>query len=181
MEARNDIISLRLEDDEIGKLQYANTGIDGEDCFQKHNSSVYSDILSDPFTSECIPSTEDEWRNLFLMDYNPQTDLLVCMVCGGLQHLQSLESVKNHIIESHPHSLHLNAEERHRILITWDEQVSQRERFFLSQLQQGITLNSSEKSKNVPAEIEVFVEPEEQPGIKKHNTLKGNRRSMGRL
>lgn len=70
------------------------------------------------------------------MDYNPLNQLLVCMVCGELQYSHSLDGVRAHIDEVHPHTLTLEHRERLRILEAWDEQVSKRERFFTSQLQQ---------------------------------------------
>ncbi|XP_050931445.1 uncharacterized protein si:dkey-28a3.2 isoform X5 [Lates calcarifer] len=76
------------------------------------------------------------WRDRYLMDYDPLNQLLVCMVCGELQYSHSLEGVKAHIDEAHPDTLTLEPRERQQILETWDEQVSQRERFFTSQLQQ---------------------------------------------
>lgn len=78
----------------------------------------------------------DFWRNHYLMDYDPLNQLLVCMVCGELQYVHSLESVRGHIEEAHPHTLSLESGERCRILQAWDEQVFHRERFFTNQLQQ---------------------------------------------
>ncbi|KAM9836466.1 uncharacterized protein ACBR49_018911 [Aulostomus maculatus] len=80
--------------------------------------------------------SEATWRNRYLMDYDPLNQLLVCMVCGELQYSHSLEGVRAHIEEAHPDTLTLESMERLRILSAWDEQVSQRERFFTSQLQQ---------------------------------------------
>ncbi|KAK1150934.1 hypothetical protein AOXY_G33352 [Acipenser oxyrinchus oxyrinchus] len=99
--------------------------------------SVHPEKSTLPGTIKQELSTATGWRTRFLMDYDPQTALLVCMVCGVLQHHQSLESVRSHIAESHPHSLSLSAQDKHSILEAWDEQVSLRERFFSSQLQQG--------------------------------------------
>lgn len=76
------------------------------------------------------------WRNRYLMDYDPLNQLLVCMVCGELQYSHSLEGVRAHIDEAHPDTLSLESPEHLRILEAWDEQVSRRERFFTSQLQQ---------------------------------------------
>lgn len=80
--------------------------------------------------------SEAVWRNRYLMDYDPLNQLLVCMVCGELQYSHSLEGVRAHIDEAHPLTLRLEPREKLRILEAWDEQVSQRERFFSSQLQQ---------------------------------------------
>lgn len=77
------------------------------------------------------------WRNRYLMDYDPLNQLLVCMVCGELQYSHSLEGVRAHIDEAHPDTLTLESREQQQILEAWDEQVSQRERFFTSQLQQN--------------------------------------------
>ncbi|XP_070710931.1 uncharacterized protein [Pempheris klunzingeri] len=82
------------------------------------------------------PVSDTVWRNRYLMDYDPLNQLLVCMVCGEQQYSHSLEGVRAHIDETHPHTLTLEPGEQQRILEAWDEQVSQRERFFTSQLQQ---------------------------------------------
>nr|XP_033507860.1 uncharacterized protein si:dkey-28a3.2 [Epinephelus lanceolatus]XP_033507861.1 uncharacterized protein si:dkey-28a3.2 [Epinephelus lanceolatus]XP_033507862.1 uncharacterized protein si:dkey-28a3.2 [Epinephelus lanceolatus]XP_033507863.1 uncharacterized protein si:dkey-28a3.2 [Epinephelus lanceolatus]XP_033507864.1 uncharacterized protein si:dkey-28a3.2 [Epinephelus lanceolatus] len=82
------------------------------------------------------PVSEAVWRNRYLMDYDPLNQLLVCMVCGELQYSHSLEGVRAHIDEAHPDTLTLEPREQQQILEAWDEQVSQRERFFTSQLQQ---------------------------------------------
>ncbi|KAM8882716.1 uncharacterized protein ACB058_002375 isoform 3-T6 [Synchiropus picturatus] len=76
------------------------------------------------------------WRNCYLMDYDPLNQLLVCMVCGELQYSHSLEGVKAHIDQAHPQTMELEVLDRQRLLDAWDKQLSQRERFFTSQLQQ---------------------------------------------
>ncbi|CAJ1086503.1 uncharacterized protein si:dkey-28a3.2 [Xyrichtys novacula] len=84
------------------------------------------------------PSVSDAvWRSRYLMDYDPLNQLLVCMVCGEQQYCHSLEGVRAHIDEAHPDTLNLDTAEHQRILEAWDEQVSQRERFFTSQLQRN--------------------------------------------
>lgn len=95
---------------------------------------VYGDFES-PIGDEGTLSG-DFWRNHYLMDYDPLNQLLVCMVCGDLQYVHSLEAVRGHIEEAHPHTLSLEAGERRRILQAWDEQVFHREHFFTNQLQQ---------------------------------------------
>ncbi|KAI4808378.1 hypothetical protein KUCAC02_000440 [Chaenocephalus aceratus] len=82
------------------------------------------------------PVSDAVWRNRYLMDHDPLNQLLVCMVCGELQYSHSLEGVRGHIDEAHPHTLSLEPGEQRQILEAWDEQVSRRERFFTSQLQQ---------------------------------------------
>ncbi|KAM6960358.1 uncharacterized protein LKV04_021921 [Tautogolabrus adspersus] len=83
------------------------------------------------------PVSDAVWRNRYLMDYDPLNQLLVCMVCGEQQYSHSLEGVKAHIDDAHPDTLNLDPSEHQRILEAWDEQVSQRERFFTSQLQRN--------------------------------------------
>ena len=80
--------------------------------------------------------SEGVWRHRYLMDHDPLNQLLVCMVCGDLQYSHSVEGVTAHIEEAHPETLDLGVPERRLILEAWDEQVSRRERFFTSQLQQ---------------------------------------------
>ncbi|KAF3836754.1 hypothetical protein F7725_004218, partial [Dissostichus mawsoni] len=61
-------------------------------------------------------------RNRYLMDHDPLNQLLVCMVCGELQYSHSLEGVRAHIDEAHPHTLSLEPGEQRQILEAWDEQ-----------------------------------------------------------
>lgn len=105
----------------------------------------YSVPLDGPYDDYEGPSGEegavssDFWRNHYLMDYDPLNQLLVCMVCGDLQYVHTLEAVRGHIEEAHPHTLSLESGEMRRILQAWDEQVFHRERFFTNQLQQHST------------------------------------------
>ncbi|XP_029943986.1 serine/arginine repetitive matrix protein 2 [Salarias fasciatus] len=93
------------------------------------------------------PVSDGVWRSRYLMDHDPLNQLLVCMVCGELQYSHGLEGVRAHIDEAHPHTLGLDPAHRRRILEAWDEQVSRRERFFTSQLQQhGGALADSQRN-----------------------------------
>lgn len=85
---------------------------------------------------EDAPLSDAAWRTCYLMDYDPLNQLLVCMVCGELQYSHSEEAARGHIDEAHPDTLTMEEAEKQRILEAWDEQVSQREQFFISQLQQ---------------------------------------------
>ncbi|XP_069036296.1 collagen alpha-1(I) chain isoform X2 [Lepisosteus oculatus] len=120
-----------------------------------------------------VPDSEAEWRALFLMDYDPLNQLLVCMVCGELQHSQSAEGARCHIEEAHPDSLGLSAQDRNRILAAWDEQVSLRERFFTSQLQQHQA--RPDETEDPPAEIEVLVDSDEAPASKDRRAASKNK------
>ncbi|XP_055794875.1 uncharacterized protein si:dkey-28a3.2 [Salvelinus fontinalis] len=112
------------------------------------------------------------WRNRYLMDYDPLNQLLVCMVCGELQYSHSLEGVRAHIDEAHPDTLSLESPEHLRILEAWDEQVSRRERFFTSQLQQHSGTMGGD-SANHPAEVTVDTEDSSYPtNSKSSRTIK---------
>ncbi|XP_059382283.1 uncharacterized protein si:dkey-28a3.2 [Carassius carassius] len=82
------------------------------------------------------PLSLAEWRNVYLMDFDPVNPLLVCMVCGEQQYSESVEGVKAHIEEAHPETLSLGDLERQGILDAWDKQVAVREHFITHQLQQ---------------------------------------------
>ncbi|XP_026122366.1 uncharacterized protein LOC113105504 [Carassius auratus] len=82
------------------------------------------------------PLSLAEWRNVYLMDFDPVNPLLVCMVCGEQQYSESVEGVKAHIEEAHPETLSLGDSERQGILDAWDKQVAVREHFITHQLQQ---------------------------------------------
>lgn len=82
------------------------------------------------------PLSQAEWRNVYLMDFDPVNPLLVCMVCGEQQYSVSVEGVKAHIEEVHPDTLSLGDLERQGILDAWDKHVAIREHFITHQLQQ---------------------------------------------
>ncbi|KAG7330071.1 hypothetical protein KOW79_006293 [Hemibagrus wyckioides] len=102
------------------------------------------------------PLSENKWRNIYLMDYDPVNQLLVCMVCGEQQYNFNVEEVKAHIEETHPDSLSLEEAERQHILQAWDEQVAMRERFFTNQLWQNSSV-LKEQSLGHTAEVEVIL------------------------
>lgn len=121
------------------------------------------------------PISDAVWRNCYLMDYDPLNQLLVCMVCGDLQYSHSLEGVRAHIEEAHPDTLSLVPPERRHILEAWDEQVSRRELFFTSQLQQH-SGGMGEDSANLPAEVEVMVDTEDSSYLKNSKSSKTTNR-----
>ncbi|XP_027025234.2 uncharacterized protein si:dkey-28a3.2 [Tachysurus fulvidraco] len=102
------------------------------------------------------PLSENKWRSIYLMDYDPVNQLLVCMVCGEQQYTFSVEEVKAHIEETHPSSLTLEEAERQNILEAWDEQVAVRERFFTNQLWQNSSVLKEQSSGHM-AEVEVIL------------------------
>lgn len=106
------------------------------------------------------PLSQAEWRNVYLMDFDPVNPLLVCMVCGEQQYSVSVEGVKAHIEEAHPDTLSLGDLERQGILDAWDKQVAVREHFITHQLQQRCRA-STELNLTCPVKIEAKVEAED--------------------
>ncbi|XP_072231967.1 uncharacterized protein [Leuresthes tenuis] len=123
------LISISLDPDQ-GPFTFSNYEAQVED----ESELLFADYEDN--NDEEGPLSDTVWRSRYLMDYDPLNQLLVCMVCGELHYSHNLEGVRAHIDEAHPHTLTLEPKEKQRILEAWDEQVSQRERFFTSQLQQ---------------------------------------------
>ncbi|KAL1271781.1 hypothetical protein QQF64_030797 [Cirrhinus molitorella] len=98
------------------------------------------------------PLSQAEWRNVYLMDFDPVNPLLVCMVCGEQQYSASVEGVKAHIEEVHPDTLSLGDLERQGVLDAWDKQVAVREHFITHQLQQRCTASTVKTEAKVEAE-----------------------------
>nr|XP_020450584.1 uncharacterized protein LOC109957221 [Monopterus albus] len=132
-------------EEEPGSFPYSNYTAPIED----ESELLFADYGNN--NGEEVPVSDTMWRNHYLMDYDPLNQLLVCMVCGELQYSHSLEEVKAHIDEAHPDTLTLEPGERQQILDTWNEQVSQRERFFTNQLQQH-SCSLTEAHRNESAE-----------------------------
>ncbi|KAM6949357.1 zinc finger translocation-associated protein [Aplochiton taeniatus] len=59
------------------------------------------------------------FRQEFLMEYQAEAGLLLCMVCGGQLPSLHLDHIKSHVLELHPSSLLYSSEEKHCILQTW--------------------------------------------------------------
>ncbi|XP_016305605.1 uncharacterized protein LOC107660722 [Sinocyclocheilus anshuiensis] len=106
------------------------------------------------------PLSQAEWRNVYLMDFDPVNPLLVCMVCGEQQYSVSVEGVKAHIEEAHPDTLSLGDLEQQGILDAWDKQVAVREHFITHQLQQRCRA-STERNLTCPVKIEAKVKAED--------------------
>ncbi|XP_016368760.1 uncharacterized protein LOC107708877 [Sinocyclocheilus rhinocerous] len=106
------------------------------------------------------PLSQAEWRNVYLMDFDPVNPLLVCMVCGEQQYSVSVEGVKAHIEEAHPDTLSLGDLELQGFLDAWDKQVAVREHFITHQLQQRCRA-STERNLTCPVKIEAKVKAED--------------------
>ncbi|XP_043538914.1 zinc finger translocation-associated protein-like [Chiloscyllium plagiosum] len=70
---------------------------------------------------------QERWRFEHLMDYDWWRHGLVCMVCGKSLATLTLSTIKRHILQNHPHSLHFNQAEKENILEAWNERALQRD------------------------------------------------------
>ncbi|XP_020377438.1 zinc finger translocation-associated protein [Rhincodon typus] len=70
---------------------------------------------------------QEHWRYEYLMDYDHLWHTLVCMVCGKLLATVTLSTIKQHILQNHPHSLSFNQGERENVLEAWNKTISQPE------------------------------------------------------
>ncbi|CAB1345081.1 unnamed protein product [Coregonus sp. 'balchen'] len=161
-----------LDTQEHDPDRWVNTSEDSELHLR---TSTETDMGYFPDPSHTEPIEDAVWRNCFLMDYDPLNQLLVCMVCGEPQYSHSLEGVRAHIEEAHPDTLSLVPPERRHILEAWDEQVSRRELFFTSQLQQHSGATGGD-SANLPAEVEVMVDTEDSSYLKNSKSSKTTKR-----
>uniref|UniRef100_A0A287D2J9 Zinc finger translocation associated n=1 Tax=Ictidomys tridecemlineatus TaxID=43179 RepID=A0A287D2J9_ICTTR len=62
----------------------------------------------------------DHWRLEYLMDFNPARHGMVCMVCGSSLATLKLSTIKRHIRQKHPYSLHWSPREKEVISNSWD-------------------------------------------------------------
>ncbi|XP_063002243.1 spindlin interactor and repressor of chromatin-binding protein isoform X1 [Elgaria multicarinata webbii] len=88
----------------------------------------------------------------------------VCMVCGGLLSASGPAAARRHIRQHHAHSLDFSLEEKRNILEAWSEGE-----VLPAAEPQPCPTGSPRESKR-PAEIEVLLDPEEQPasGTRRH-------------
>ncbi|XP_038182441.1 uncharacterized protein C11orf95 homolog [Arvicola amphibius] len=62
----------------------------------------------------------DHWRLEYLMDFIPSRHGMVCMVCGSSLATLKLSTIKRHIRQKHPYSLHWSTREKEVISNSWD-------------------------------------------------------------
>ncbi|XP_021006859.1 uncharacterized protein C11orf95 homolog [Mus caroli] len=62
----------------------------------------------------------DHWRLEYLMDFIPSRHGMVCMVCGSSLATLKLSTIKRHIRQKHPYSLHWSPREKEVISNSWD-------------------------------------------------------------
>ncbi|XP_035494348.1 zinc finger translocation-associated protein isoform X2 [Scophthalmus maximus] len=61
------------------------------------------------------------WRMEYLMDYDCRRHGLICIVCGATLATLKVSTIKRHIQQVHPHSLHYSLEEKERALLSYNQ------------------------------------------------------------
>ncbi|XP_051509503.1 uncharacterized protein LOC127415046 isoform X2 [Myxocyprinus asiaticus] len=104
-----------------------------------------------------VPLSLADWRNVYLMDFDPVNLQLVCMVCGEQQYFHSMDGVKAHIEEGHPNTLSLGEQEHQGILDAWGK-TGGCPRALHHQPALAAKPASTDQSANCPVKTEVKVE-----------------------
>ncbi|KAM5137896.1 zinc finger translocation-associated protein [Mantella aurantiaca] len=66
----------------------------------------------------------DRWKLEFLMDYTPNKDGLICMVCGVTLINPKISTVKMHIQQKHPDTIYLSDQEKAVVIEEWEQRLS---------------------------------------------------------
>lgn len=66
----------------------------------------------------------DRWKLEFLMDYTPNKDGLICMVCGVTLINPKITTIKMHIQQKHPDTIYLSDQEKAMVIEEWEQSLS---------------------------------------------------------
>ncbi|XP_063294793.1 zinc finger translocation-associated protein isoform X1 [Pelobates fuscus] len=66
----------------------------------------------------------DRWKLEFLMDYTPEKDGLICMVCGATLLNPKISTVKMHIQQKHPDTTYLSDQEKAVVMEEWEQKLA---------------------------------------------------------
>ncbi|XP_040265617.1 uncharacterized protein LOC120980528 isoform X1 [Bufo bufo] len=66
----------------------------------------------------------DRWKLEFLMDYTPEKDGLICMVCGATLMNPKISTVKMHIQQKHPDTTYLSDQEKAVVMEEWEQKMT---------------------------------------------------------
>ncbi|XP_075426097.1 zinc finger translocation-associated protein [Ascaphus truei] len=69
-------------------------------------------------------SYQPRWRSEYLMDYNGLRNSVVCMFCCSSLTVLKVSSIKRHILQKHPHTSELTADERAVVIQEWESKVA---------------------------------------------------------
>lgn len=64
------------------------------------------------------------WRSEYLMDFDPERQGMICMVCGSSLATLKLSTIKRHIRQKHPDSLLWSAADKEVIRSGWESHLS---------------------------------------------------------
>ncbi|KAG8437939.1 hypothetical protein GDO86_008578 [Hymenochirus boettgeri] len=65
----------------------------------------------------------DQWKLEYLMDYTPNKDGLICMVCGVTLINPKISTVKMHIQQKHPDTTYLSDQEKAVVMEEWEQKM----------------------------------------------------------
>uniref|UniRef100_A0A8C5R442 SPIN-DOC-like zinc-finger domain-containing protein n=1 Tax=Leptobrachium leishanense TaxID=445787 RepID=A0A8C5R442_9ANUR len=97
-----------------GLLQVDGRGASWEFAFGRLQSNT-----RDPHRYE-----HDRWKLEYLMDYTPQKDGLICMVCGVTLLKPRITTVKMHIQQKHPDTTYLSDQEKAVVVEEWEQKLA---------------------------------------------------------
>ncbi|KAM8939234.1 zinc finger translocation-associated protein [Pelodytes ibericus] len=66
----------------------------------------------------------DRWKLEYLMDYTPEKDGLICMVCGVTLMNPKISTVKMHIQQKHPDTTYLSDQEKAVVMEEWEQKMA---------------------------------------------------------
>ncbi|XP_053304645.1 zinc finger translocation-associated protein isoform X2 [Spea bombifrons] len=66
----------------------------------------------------------DRWKLEYLMDYTPEKDGLICMVCGVTLINPKITTVKMHIQQKHPDTTYLSDQEKGVVMEEWEQKMA---------------------------------------------------------
>ncbi|OCT81706.1 uncharacterized protein zfta.S [Xenopus laevis] len=75
-------------------------------------------------TNDPCTYQHERWKLEYLMDYTPQKDGLICMVCGVILMNPKISAVKMHIQQKHPDTTYLSDQEKTVVMEEWEQKVA---------------------------------------------------------
>ncbi|XP_018113121.1 uncharacterized protein C11orf95 homolog isoform X2 [Xenopus laevis] len=75
-------------------------------------------------TNDPCTYQHERWKLEYLMDYTPQKDGLICMVCGVILMNPKMTTVKMHIQQKHPDTTYLSDQEKTVVMEEWEQKMA---------------------------------------------------------
>ncbi|XP_032496671.1 spindlin interactor and repressor of chromatin-binding protein isoform X5 [Phocoena sinus] len=130
------------------------------------------------------PRQQVSWEQEFLVGNSPGgSGRALCMVCGAEIQAPSADTARAHILEQHPHTLDLSPSEKSNILEAWSEGVALLQDFRAEQPSpphsdsgQEVEVDpDSDPDPEMPAEIVVLLDSEDNPSLPRRSRPRGLR------